>query len=219
MMIRGLIGCKLGMTRLFRKDGLSIPITMIKIEPHHVTQVKDVKKDGYFVIQVTTGNRNVNRINKAVFGHLKKSGVRCGFGFWEFRILAGSIVSVGDVITVCIFKNIKKVDVRGISKGKGFAGTVKRWNFHMQDASHGNSLSHRAPGSIGQNQTPGRVFKGKKMAGQLGNYRITVQNLDVIDVDTERNLLLIKGAVPGVIGSYLRVIASIKSNCCSIENF
>lgn len=209
-MIRGLIGCKLGMTRLFNTEGASIPITMIKIEPHCVTQVKNIEKDGYSAIQVTTGNRNINRVNKAEFGHLRKSGRNCGIGLWEFSIPDNHTVSVGDVINIDIFKNIKKVDIRGISKGKGFAGTVKRWNFHMQDASHGNSLSHRAPGSIGQNQTPGRVFKGKKMAGHLGDCQVTIQNLYIVNVDVKRNVLLIKGAVPGIIGGNLLVTVSVK---------
>lgn len=219
MRIRGLIGRKLGMTRLFTKDGISVPASMIEIKPHRVIQVKDVKKDGYSAVQVTTGNQNVNHFNKAVCGHLKKSKVDyCGRNLWEFRVSEQCIISAGDIITISIFKNIKKVDIRGISKGKGFAGTVKRWNFHMQDATHGNSLSHRAPGSIGQNQTPGKVFKGKKMAGQLGNCRVTVQNLDVISLDIEHDLLLIKGAVPGVIGGYLCVTTSIKKHIFNIEN-
>lgn len=209
-MIQNLCGQKLGMTRLFSKDGISIPITMIKIEPHYVTQVKYVQKDGYFAVQLITGNKDIHRFNKAEFGHLKKSGVSCGRILYECRLLENHAVLVGDVITVDVFKNVKKVDIRGISKGKGFSGTIKRWNFHMQDASHGNSLSHRAPGSIGQNQTPGKVFKGKKMAGQLGNCCITIQNLDVISIDLKSNLLFIKGAVPGVIGGDLFIKRSVK---------
>lgn len=212
MTIRGLIGRKLGMTRLFSKDGVSIPVTLIEIKPHIVTQVKNLKKDKYSAIQVTIRNNRSNNINKPKFGHLKKSGSEgFGCGLWEFRLLEdSSAILLGEVITVSIFKNIKKVDVRGISKGKGFAGTVKRWNFHMQDASHGNSLSHRAPGSIGQNQTPGKVFKGKKMAGQLGNCKVTVQNLDIVNIDIERDLLIVKGAVPGAIGINVLVKMSIK---------
>lgn len=215
-MIRGLVGCKLGMTRLFNADGISIPITMIKIDPHIVTQVKDIQQDGYSAVQIITGNKSSNRINKAKFGHLKKSGCTGGRNLLEFRLPENHLISVGDIITIEIFKNVKKVDIKGISKGKGFAGTVKRWNFHMQDASHGNSLSHRAPGSIGQNQTPGKVFKGKKMAGQLGNCKITVQNLDVISIDIKRSLLLIKGAVPGVIGGDVFIKQSVKNDI--IEN-
>lgn len=210
MMIRGLLGCKLGMTRLFNQEGISIPVTMIKIKPHRVTQIKGLKKDGYSAIQVTTGNKNMNRISKAELGHLKKSGVNCGIGLWEFSVSDSHAISMGDIIDIDIFKHIKKVDVKGTSKGKGFSGTIKRWNFHMQDASHGNSLSHRAPGSIGQNQTPGRVFKGKKMAGQLGNCQVTVQNLDVVNVDVKRNVLLVKGAVPGAIGGNVLITISIK---------
>lgn len=210
MMIRGLVGCKLGMTRLFNKEGISIPVTMIKINPHRVTQIKGLKKDGYSAIQVTTGNKNMNRISKAELGHLKKSGAHCGIGLWEFSVSDGHAISMGDIIDIDIFKHIKKVDIKGTSKGKGFSGTIKRWNFHMQDASHGNSLSHRAPGSIGQNQTPGRVFKGKKMAGQLGNCPVTVQNLDVVNVDVKHNVLLVKGAVPGAIGGNLLITVSIK---------
>lgn len=209
-MIRSLIGHKLGMTRLFTKEGISIPVTMVKIKPHYITQIKNLRKDGYSSVQITTGSKKVNHVNKAEFGHFKKSGTSCGCGLWEFRISEDHVMSVGDVFNVSILKNIKKVDIRGISKGKGFSGTIKRWNFHMQDASHGNSLSHRAPGSIGQNQTPGKVFKGKKMAGQLGNCKITVQNLDVINIDVQRNLLLIKGAVPGTIGGTLFIKASTK---------
>lgn len=210
MIIRGLVGCKIGMTRFFNKDGVSIPVTMIEIKPHRVTQVKDLKTDGYSAAQVTTGYKKANRINRAISGHFKKSGGDYGRGLWEFHLSENNVVLVGDIITIHILKNIKKVDITGVSKGKGFSGTVKRWNFHMQDASHGNSLSHRAPGSIGQNQTPGKVFKGKKMAGQLGNCRVTIQNLDVINIDIKRNLLLIKGAVPGIIGSNLFIRTSVK---------
>lgn len=212
--MQGLIGQKLGMTRLFDKDGISIPVTMIRITPHRVTQIKDIKKDGYCAIQVTTGMKKLKHTNKPEAGHMIKSGRDVGSGLWEFRCKDGmqQQISVGDIITIQIFTNVKKVDITGISKGKGFAGTIKRWNFHMQDASHGNSLSHRAPGSIGQNQTPGKVFKGKKMAGQLGNYKVTVQNLDVINVDTKLNLLLIKGAVPGIIGGNVSVKKSVKIN-------
>lgn len=211
-MIQGLIGRKLGMTRVFHEDGMSIPVTIVEITPHYITQIRDLKKDGYCAVQVTTGDKSSARINKSEFGHFKKSGVSCGRGLWEFRVLESNNVSVGNIITINIFKNIKKVDITGISKGKGFMGTVKRWNFHMQDASHGNSLSHRAPGSIGQNQTPGKVFKGKKMAGHLGNFRVTIQNLDIINVDTDRNLLIVKGAVPGVIGGDVLVKTSIKTH-------
>ncbi|URJ30177.1 50S ribosomal protein L3 [Blochmannia endosymbiont of Camponotus sp.] len=208
--MKGLIGKKLGMTRLFNEEGLSIPVTMIEIKPNYVTQIKNTKKDGYFAVQVTTGIKNTKHVNKPEIGHMLKSGIDPGRGLWEFRCENKTEISVGDIFTIQIFIDIRKVDITGISKGKGFAGTIKRWNFHMQDATHGNSLSHRAPGSIGQNQTPGKVFKGKKMAGQLGNYKVTVQNLNVISVDVKRNLLLVKGAVPGIIGGNLAIKKSIK---------
>ncbi|URJ25268.1 50S ribosomal protein L3 [Candidatus Blochmannia ocreatus (nom. nud.)] len=209
--MNGLIGKKVGMTRVFDKNGNSIPVTIIEITPHRVTQIKNIKKDGYCAIQLTTGNKNKKHINKPESGHMIKSGIQLGRGLWEFRYKNDvNDVTLGDIITIQIFINTKKVDITGYSKGKGFSGTIKRWNFHMQDASHGNSLSHRAPGSIGQNQTPGRVFKGKKMAGHLGNDRITIQNLEVIQVDIKCNLLLVKGSVPGVIGDNLTIKKSIK---------
>ncbi|ADV33593.1 50S ribosomal protein L3 [Candidatus Blochmanniella vafra str. BVAF] len=208
--MNGLIGRKLGMTRLFGEDGVSIPVTMVEVLPNHVIQIKNLKRDGYCAVQVTTGHSKVNCLNKPQLGHLKKAGVKPGKGLWEFRVNSDSTISLGDVITIEIFKNAKEVDVTGISKGKGFSGTIKRWNFHTQDASHGNSLSHRAPGSIGQNQTPGKVFKGKKMAGQLGNSRVTVQNLKIINVNLNDNVLLIKGAIPGTIGEHVIVKKSIK---------
>lgn len=212
--MNGLIGQKLGMSRFFSADGVSLPVTVIKIVPNYVTQIKNREKDGYCAIQVTIGRKNLKNLNKPTLGHFKKSGVNSGKGLWEFRVnKLDPIISIGDCIGIKIFKSIKKVDVTGISKGKGFSGTIKRWNFRMQDASHGNSLSHRAPGSIGQNQTPGKVFKGKKMAGQLGNCRITVQNLDVVNVDAANNLLLIKGAIPGAIGKYVIIKKSVKVLC------
>ncbi|AIN47248.1 50S ribosomal protein L3 [Candidatus Palibaumannia cicadellinicola] len=208
--MNGLIGRKVGMTRIFTPDGISIPITVIEITINKVTQVKSMNKDGYSAIQVTTGNKKMNRVNKPEAGHFTKAGVIAGRGLWEFRILKDNNITVGQLITIEELTHIKKVDVTGISKGKGFAGTVKRWNFHTQDASHGNSLSHRVPGSIGQNQSPGKVFKGKKMAGQMGNQRVTVQNLDVIRIDLKKNLLLVKGAIPGAIGSDLMIKPAIK---------
>jgi len=206
----GLVGKKVGMTRIFTEDGVSIPVTVIEIEANRVTQVKDLENDGYQAIQVTTGAKKANRVTKPEAGHYAKAGVEAGRGLWEFRT-EGEEYSVGQSISVEIFADVKKVDVTGTSKGKGFAGTVKRWNFRTQDATHGNSLSHRVPGSIGQNQTPGKVFKGKKMAGQLGNERVTVQSLDVVRVDAERNLLLVKGAVPGATGSDLIVKPAVKA--------
>ena len=200
----GLVGKKVGMTRIFTEDGVSIPVTVIEVEANLVTQVKDLANDGYRAIQV-------NRVTKPEAGHFAKAGVEAGRGLWEFRLAEGEEFTVGQSISVELFADVKKVDVTGTSKGKGFAGTVKRWNFRTQDATHGNSLSHRVPGSIGQNQTPGKVFKGKKMAGQMGNERVTVQSLDVVRVDAERNLLLVKGAVPGATGSDLIVKPAVKA--------
>ncbi|AYA41462.1 50S ribosomal protein L3 [Xenorhabdus nematophila] len=208
----GLVGKKVGMTRIFTEDGVSIPVTVIEIENNRVTQVKNDETDGYRAIQVTTGSKKANRVNKSEAGHFAKAGVEAGRILREFRLSEGDAeFTVGQSISVEIFADVKKVDVTGTSKGKGFAGTVKRWNFRTQDATHGNSLSHRVPGSIGQNQTPGKVFKGKKMAGQLGNERVTVQSLDVVRVDAERNLLLVKGAVPGATNSNLIVKPAVKA--------
>ena len=201
----GLVGKKVGMTRIFTEDGVSIPVTVIEIEANRVTQVKDLENDGYRAVQVTTGSKKANRVTKPEAGHFAKAGVEAGRGLWEFRLAEGEEFTAGQNISVEIFAEVKKVDVTGTSKGKGFAGTVKRWNFH------GNSLSHRVPGSIGQNQTPGKVFKGKKMAGHLGDERVTVQSLDVVRVDAERNLLLVKGAVPGATGGNLIVKPAVKA--------
>lgn len=206
----GLVGKKIGMTRIFTKEGVSLPVTVIQLQENRITQVKNVKTDLYCAIQVTTGIKKSNRLTKPKAGHFLKAGVIPGRGLWEFRINKNEIFKVGESIKINIFNNVKKVDITGFSKGKGFCGTVKRWNFHTQDATHGNSLSHRVPGSIGQNQTPGRVFKGKKMAGQLGNHRVTVQNLNIVKIDEKRNLLLVKGAVPGATGSNLIVKPAIK---------
>lgn len=207
----GLVGKKVGMTRIFTEDGVSIPVTVIEIEANRVTQVKSTDTDGYRAVQVTTGSKKANRVTKPEAGHFAKAGVEAGRGLWEFRLEEGQEFAAGQEISVEIFADVKKVDVTGTSKGKGFAGTVKRWNFRTQDATHGNSLSHRVPGSIGQNQTPGKVFKGKKMAGHLGDERVTVQSLDVVRVDAERNLLLVKGAVPGATGGNLIVKPAVKA--------
>ncbi|AGE20290.1 50S ribosomal protein L3 [Serratia sp. OLHL2] len=207
----GLVGKKVGMTRIFTEDGVSIPVTVIEIEANRVTQVKSLDTDGYRAVQVTTGSKKANRVTKPEAGHFAKAGVEAGRGLWEFRLEEGQEFAAGQEISVEIFADVKKVDVTGTSKGKGFAGTVKRWNFRTQDATHGNSLSHRVPGSIGQNQTPGKVFKGKKMAGHLGDERVTVQSLDVVRVDAERNLLLVKGAVPGATGGNLIVKPAVKA--------
>jgi len=195
----GLIGKKAGMTRIFTEAGESIPVTVIEIEPNRVTQVKGQDSDGYRSYQVTTGSRRASRVNKAAAGHFAKAGTEAGRGLWEFRLGdgEGDDIEVGKQLGVDLFEAGQKVDVAGTSIGKGFAGGVKRHNFAMQDATHGNSLSHRAPGSIGQCQTPGRVFKGKRMAGHMGNVRRTQQNLEIVRVDAERNLLLVKGSLPG----------------------
>ncbi|QIQ41519.1 MAG: 50S ribosomal protein L3 [Buchnera aphidicola (Aphis urticata)] len=206
----GLIGKKLGMTRIFTKEGYSVPVTVIEFKDHRITQIKNVVTDGYCAIQMTTGIKKLNKLKKPQSGHFLKAGVAPGYGLWEFKININDNFKLGQIIKVNIFNDVKKVDITGVSKGKGFSGTVKRWNFRTQDATHGNSLSHRVPGSIGQNQTPGRVFKGKKMAGQLGNKRVTVQNLNIIRIDENRSLLLVKGAVPGFTGSDLIVKPAIK---------
>lgn len=209
----GIVGRKVGMTRIFQEDGVSVPVTVIEATPNRVTQLFTEENDGYKALQVTAGTKKANRVNKAEAGHFAKAGVEAGRGLWEFRLNEGEGegLSVGSEISVEVFADTKTVDVTGTSKGKGFAGVVKRYNFAMQDATHGNSISHRAPGSIGQNQTPGRVFKGKKMAGHMGAERVTTQNLDVVRVDAARNLLLIKGAVPGAIGGNVIVKPAVKA--------
>jgi large subunit ribosomal protein L3 len=199
-MALGLVGRKVGMSRIFTEDGVSIPVTVIEATPNRVTQIKSEATDGYNALQVTAGDKKASRVNKPDAGHFAKAGVEAGRGLWEFRLSGDEgDFEVGNEITVEVFNDVKKVDVTGTSKGKGFQGGVKRWNFSMQDATHGNSISHRAPGSIGQNQSPGKVFKGKKMAGHMGAERVTTQNLEVVRVDAERGLLLVKGAVPGAV--------------------
>ena len=207
----GLIGRKVGMTRVFTEEGVSIPVTVVEVEANRVSQVKTLETDGYAAIQVTTGAKKANRVTKPEAGHFAKAGVEAGRGLWEFRLENGEEFAVGAELTVELFNETKKVDVTGTSKGKGFQGAVKRWNFRTQDMTHGNSLSHRAPGSIGQCQTPGRVFKGKKMAGHMGAERVTTQNLEIVRVDAERNLLLIKGAVPGSTGGNVIVKPAVKA--------
>ncbi len=209
----GLVGRKRGMTRVFTDAGASVPVTVVEVEPNRVTQVKNTEGDGYRAVQVTTGTRRASRVTKPMAGHFAKAGVEAGRGLWEFRLTdgEGDGIEVGSELKVDLFEAGQMVDVTGTTIGKGFAGVIKRHNFSSQDATHGNSLSHRAPGSIGQNQTPGRVFKGKKMAGQMGNVRRTAQSLEVVRVDSERNLLLIKGAVPGSIGSDVLVRPAVKA--------
>ena len=195
----GLVGRKCGMTRIFTDAGESIPVTVIEVRPNRVTSLRTEDRDGYRAVQVTLGQRSPARLSKAEAGHFAKQGVEAGEGLWEFRLGAaeGEDLSPGSEISVELFEPGQRVDVVGTSKGKGFAGTVKRHNFRTQDNTHGNSISHRVPGSIGQNQTPGRVFKGKKMSGQMGNVQRTAENLEVVRVDAERHLILVKGAVPG----------------------
>ena len=209
----GVIGRKVGMTRIFEQDGKSIPVTVIEVEANRVTQIKTKDTDGYTAIQVTTGSKKASRLTKPEAGHFAKAGVEAGRGLWEFRIDDADIAnySVGSEVKVELFNDVKKVDVTGTSKGKGFAGSVKRWNFRTQDMTHGNSRSHRVPGSTGQNQTPGRVFQGKKMCGHLGNVTTTVQYLEVVRVDVERNLLLVKGAVPGAVNGNIIVKPTVKA--------
>lgn len=207
----GLVGRKVGMTRIFTEEGVSIPVTVVEVEANRVSQVKSLESDGYAAIQVTAGAKKASRVSKPEAGHFAKAGVEAGRGLWEFRLESGEEFEVGAELTVELFNEIKKVDVTGTSKGKGFQGAVKRWNFRTQDMTHGNSLSHRAPGSIGQCQTPGRVFKGKKMSGHMGAERVTTQNLEIVRVDAERNLLLIKGAVPGSIGGNVIVKPAVKA--------
>ncbi len=212
-MTMGLVGRKCGMTRVFTDDGVSIPVTVVEAQPNRITQVKTVATDGYRALQVVAGSRKASRVVKPAAGHFAAAKVEAGDLITEFRIADGDDTEyqIGSELSVALFDEGQKVDVIGTSIGKGFAGTVKRHNFSMQDATHGNSLAHRAPGSIGQNQTPGRVFKGKKMSGQMGNVRRTIQNLVVVRVDGERNLLLIKGAVPGHRGGRVIVRPAVKA--------
>jgi len=208
----GIVGRKAGMTRVFTEDGASVPVTVIEADPNRVTQLKTQESDGYQAVQVTTGTRRVSRVRKPAAGHLAKAGVEPGRGLWEFRLAdgEGEAIEVGGELKVDIFEAGQKVDVSGTTIGKGFAGGIKRHNFEMQDATHGNSLSHRSNGSIGMCQTPGRVFKGKKMSGHMGNVKRTIQNLEIVRVDVERNLLLVKGSVPGSRGGDVIITPAIK---------
>jgi LSU ribosomal protein L3P len=208
----GLVGRKAGMTRVFTEDGKSIPVTLIEATPNRITQLKTPEADGYSAVQVVVGTRRASLINKPAAGHLAKAKVEGGRGLWELRVEADKLgdFSVGGEIKADIFEVGQKVDVQGITKGKGFQGTIKRWNFRMGDATHGNSLSHRAPGSLGQRQTPGRVFPGKKMSGHMGSVQQSTQNLEVVKVDVERGLIAIRGAVPGAPGGDVIVRPSSK---------
>jgi large subunit ribosomal protein L3 len=205
----GLIGRKAGMTRLFTDTGETVPVTVIEVQPNRVCQVKSAETDGYRAVQVASGSRKASRVTKPMAGHFAKAGVEAGT-LREFRLDDGEDFEVGQEVSIGIFEPGQKVDVRGVTKGKGFAGVVKRYNFRTQDATHGNSLSHRAPGSIGQNQTPGRVWKGKRMAGHMGSVNRCQQNLEVVRVDAERNLILVRGGVPGPAGGELIVLPSVK---------
>ena len=209
----GLVGRKCGMTRIFTDGGESIPVTVVEALPNRVTRIKDAESDGYRAVQVTVGAVKPGKVSKPMAGQFAKAEAEPGEGLWEFRLAANeeTELETGATIDVQLFETGQLVDVSGISKGKGFAGTVKRHNFRTQDATHGNSLAHRAPGSIGQNQTPGRVFKGKKMSGQMGNVKRTSSNLEVVRVDAERNLILIKGGVPGAPGGRLIVRPAVKA--------
>jgi large subunit ribosomal protein L3 len=199
----GLVGRKQGMTRVFTDEGVSVPVTVVEITPNRITQVKTDDSDGYSAVQVTTGEKKLSRVSKPLIGHYAASETEAGRGLWEFRVANEEIqkYSVGESITLEILEEGQNLSVTGTSKGKGFAGAVKRHNFQMQDATHGNSISHRAPGSIGQCQTPGRVFKGKKMAGHMGSRRTTVKSISLIKLNKDRNIILVKGPVPGAIGS------------------
>ena len=207
----GLLGRKLGMTRVFAVDGQAVPVTVIEVKPNFVSQIKNMEQDGYHALQLTSGHKKSSRVNKPLAGHFAKANIEAGDLIAEFRLVEKSNYELGDSIEIPdLFSEGQYVDVAGTSKGKGFAGTVKRHNFRTQDATHGNSRSHRVPGSIGQNQTPGRVFKGKKMAGHLGNIRCTVQTLEIIKIDAEKNVLMIKGAVPGAKGGIVEVRLAVK---------
>lgn len=209
----GVIGRKLGMTRVFSEDGVSVPVTVIEVAVNRITQVKDDSKDGYRAVQVTTGSRRPNRVNKSKAGVFAKAGVEPGRGLWEFRLAPGEggDLKPGGEVRVDVFEVGQKVDVRGTTIGKGFAGVMKRHGFSGGRASHGASLSHRSPGSIGQRTTPGRVFPGKKMSGHMGAVRRTQQNLEIVSVDPGRNLLMVRGAVPGSAGSDVVILPAVKA--------
>ena len=213
-MALGLVGRKVGMTRIFNDNGASVAVTVLDMSANRVTQLKSKETDGYNAVQVTFGQKKANRLNKAQAGHFAKAGVEAGRGLVEFTVSDEEIASlqVGGTLEVSMFEAGQKVDIAGTTKGKGFAGNIKRHNFGSQRASHGNSVSHNAPGSIGQCQDPGRVFKGKRMAGRLGGVRNTTQNLEVVRVDVERQLLLVKGAVPGAVNSDVIVHRSVKAS-------
>ena len=208
----GIVGKKIGMTRIFSEEGESTPVTVLDVAPNRITQVKRGESDGYSAIQVTTGERRPTRVNRAMKGHFAKAKVEPGRGLWEFRVEAGELdgFEAGGEISVSIFDAVESVDVRGTVKGRGFAGVMRRHGFGGGRATHGNSKAHRKPGSIGQNQDPGRVFPGKKMAGHMGDKPATQQNLKIVRIDTERNLLLVKGSIPGPKGQDVIVTPSVR---------
>lgn len=210
----GLVGRKCGMTRMFTAAGESVPVTVIEALPNRVTQLKTVETDGYRAVQVTVGSRKASQTARPVVGHYAKAEVEPGEGLWEFRLAdgEGADLAAGAELKVDLFADGQRIDIVGTSRGKGYAGTIKRHHFRSQDNSHGNSLSHRAPGSIGQNQSPGRVFKGKKMSGHLGDVQRTIPNVQVVRVDAERNLILVKGGVPGAPGGHVVVRPAAKTS-------
>ncbi len=207
----GLVGRKCGMTRIFTEEGLSIPVTVVEVVPNRVTQVKTAAHDGYDAVQITAGNKRASRVNKSGAGHFAKAGVEPGVLLKEFRLMKSAELAIGDQLDVDLFEAGQKIDVQAVSKGKGFAGVIKRHNFGAQNMSHGNSLSHRAPGSTGQCQTPGRVFKGKKLPGQMGNVTCSVQSQELVRIDKERHLMLVKGGVPGAPGGMVVITPAVKA--------
>ena len=212
-MVLGLVGKKVGMTRVFSDEGVSVPVTVVQVEPNRVTQVKQIASDGYTALQLTTGERRANRVTKPLRGHFAKAGTEAGRKLWELRVDAETAEKypAGSELTVEVLQEGQKVDVRGTTIGRGFAGVMRRHGFAGGRATHGNSKAHRKPGSIGQNQDPGRVFKGKKMAGHMGNVTRVQQNLEIVRIDAERNLLLIRGSVPGPKGFDLLIEPSVKA--------
>ena len=208
----GLVGKKQGMTRMFTPEGEAVAVSVVSVSPNRIIQIKSQETDGYSSVQVTTGEKKEKHVKKPLSGHYKKQGVNPGEGLWEFKVNPEVLeeLEVGSKLFLEQFEEGQTIDVQGKSKGKGFAGTVKRWNFKMQDATHGNSISHRAPGSIGQCQTPGKVWKGKKMSGHMGHEQKTVQNLEIASIDSNNSLLLIKGSIPGPTGSNVILKPAIK---------
>lgn len=211
-MTKAIIGRKVGMTRVFLESGAAVPVTVIECTPNRVTQVKTLENDGYRAVQVTVGEKKTSRVNKALLGHYKKAGVAAGRGLWEIRLDdgEGADLQTGSEIKVDTFNGVKAVDVTGTTIGKGFAGVIKRHHFGGGRATHGNSLSHRSPGSIGQRQSPGKVWKNKPMAGHMGVDQVTIQNLDLVKIDLDRNLLLVRGAVPGAANADVIVRPTVK---------